>query len=98
MKSLMTRCGGTGLIVLGLACATLQTPNMRTASPMPLGNCSIAADRVSVRNDGDVETFEYAGQTVVTCPGRRPTVFTNLTIRQHRGGEVEMTADRAELK
>jgi hypothetical protein len=94
----MTRCGGTGLIVLGLACATSQAPKMRTANPTPLGNCSIAADRVSVRAEGDVEIFESAGQTVVTCPGRRPTVYTNLTIRQHPGGEVDIAADRAELK
>jgi hypothetical protein len=98
VKSLMTRCGGTGLILLGLACATLQAPKMRTANPTPLGNCLIAADRVSVRNDGDIETFEYAGQSVVTCPGHRPTVYTNLTIRQRRSGEFEMSADRVELK
>jgi hypothetical protein len=98
LKHLVTRCGSAGLVVLGFACATVQTPNVRTANPAPFANCSIAADRVSARADGDVRVWDYAGQTVVTCPGQRTTVYSNLTIRQHRDGAVEMTADSVESR
>ena len=98
LKHLMTHCGSAGLIVLGLACATVQTPNVRTANPTPFGNCSIAADRVSARADRDLKVWEYRGQTVVTCAGKRTTVYSNLTIRQQRDGAVEMTADSVELR
>jgi len=40
----------------------------------------------------------YAGEAVITCPGRRPSVYSNLTITRHKGGEVEMTADSVELR
>ena len=98
MKPLVTRCGGAFLVVLGLACATMQRPDVRTATPTPFGNCSIVADRVSVHTEGDAEIAEYAGQIVVTCPGQGRVVFSNLTITRHRSGEIEMAADSAELK
>lgn len=98
MKLVMTRCGGAGLIVLALACATLHRPSTRTATPTSLGNCSIQADRVSVRVEGDAEIVEYPGQTVLTCPGRRPAVYSNLTITRRQGGAFEMAADSVELK
>jgi len=71
---------------------------VRTANATPFGDCSIAADRVSARADGDIKVWEYAGQTVVTCAGKRPTVYSNLTIRQHKDGTVEMAADSVELR
>ena len=97
MGKTTTRCASTALIVLGVACATGQRPGTRIASS-PGGECSISADRVSRRMQGDTEILEYAGQAVITCPGRRPTVYSNHTITRHKGGEVEMTADSVELR
>jgi len=48
--------------------------------------------------EGDAEILVYAGEAVITCPGRRPSVYSNLTITRHKGGEVEMTADSVELR
>jgi hypothetical protein len=98
MKLSMTRCGGAGLIVLALACATVHRPSMPKATSTSLGNCSIQADRVSVRTDGDAEIVEYAGQTVLTCPGHRPVVYSNLTITRRQDGGFEMAADSVEQK
>jgi hypothetical protein len=92
-----TRCASTALIVLAIACATVPSPGTRTARSAA-GECSISADRVSRRMQGDAEILEYAGQAVITCPGGRPAVYSNLTITRHKSGEVEMTADSVELR
>ena len=97
MGKTTTRCASTALIVLGVACATGQRPDTRIASS-PASECSISADRVSRRMQGDAEILEYAGQAVITCPGRRPSVYSNLTITRHKGGEIEMSADSVELR
>jgi hypothetical protein len=98
MRLTMTRCGGAGLIALALACATLHGPSTPKATSTSLGNCSIQADRVSVRTDGNAEIVEYAGQSVLTCPGRRPVVYSNLTVTRRQGGAFEMAADSVEQK
>jgi len=97
LRQVTTRCASTALIVLGVACATVQLPVARIASS-PAAECSISADRVSRRMQGDAEILEYAGQAVITCPGRRPTVYSNLTITRHQDGEIEMSADSVELR
>lgn len=97
MRQMTTRCASAALIVLGLACATVPMPGTRIARSSA-GECSISADRVSRRMEGDAEILEYAGQAVITCPGGRPTVYANLTIVRHKSGELEMTADSVELR
>jgi hypothetical protein len=97
VNEMTSRCAGAALIVLGVACATVQLPGTRIARS-PAAECSISADRVSRRVEGDAEIFAYAGQAVVTCPGQRPSVYSNLTITRHKGGAVEMTADSVELR
>ena len=97
MRQMTSRCASAALIVVGVACATAQLPGTRIARS-PAGECSISADRVSRRVEGDAEILVYAGEAVITCPGRRPSVYSNLTITRHKGGEVELTADSVELR
>ena len=97
MRQVTTRCASTALSVLGVACATVQPPVARIASS-PAAECSISADRVSRRVEGDAEILVYAGEAVIRCPGRRPSVYSNLMIARHKSGEIEMSADSVELR
>ena len=87
---------GIGLVACALACATPRTLPPRMAASM--GACSIDAEHVSVRSENGFDVTDYPGRTVIRCPGRRPVVYTNLSIRHRTDttAAIEMTADSVE--
>ena len=91
---------GIGLVACALACATprMLPPRLAAVAATSMDTCSIDAEHVSIRSENGFDVTDYPGRTVIRCPGQRPAVFTNLSIR-HRPGTtaaIEVVADRVE--
>jgi len=91
---------GIGLMACALACATprMVPPRVAAVAATSMDACSIDAEQVSVRSENGFDVTDYPGRTVIRCPGHRPAVYTNLSIRHRTGSTatIEMAADRAE--